>query len=191
MSRTGNKPIEVPKGVQGRLAGQRLSVKGPLGELSHVVPGQLEPGHQAGSGTIVLRRRNESRRARALHGLHRSLVANMVEGVSKGFSCVLEVHGTGYNVNVRGNTLVLQIGFCHEVPFELPPGVAVEIEQSAAQAGRPARFAVKGIDKHAVTQFAACVRAVRPPEPYKGKGIRYDGEYVRRKEGKAFAGLDR
>ena len=140
---------------------------------------------------IIVRRGNDSRRSRALHGLHRSLVANLVEGVSKGFSCVLEIHGTGYNVNLRGDAFVLQIGFCHEVPFDLPAGITVEIEQNAAQAGRPARFAVKGIDKHAVTQFAACVRAVRPPEPYKGKGIRYDGEYVRRKEGKAFAGMDR
>lgn len=191
MSRTGNKPIEVPGNVRLALDGRSISVKGPLGELSHTVPNCLELEQRSEPAALVVGRRDNSRRSRALHGLHRSLVANMVEGVSKGFSRVLEIHGTGYNVNLRGDTLVLQIGFCHEVPFELPEGLSVEIEQSAAQAGRPARFAVKGIDKHAVTQFAACVRAVRPPEPYKGKGIRYDGEYVRRKEGKAFAGLDR
>ena len=191
MSRTGNTPIEVPKGVQVALDGCDISVKGPLGEMSHVVADRLEVEYQADASMLIVRRRDEARRTRALHGLHRSLIANMVEGVAKGFSCVLEVHGTGYNVNLRGETLVLQVGFCHEVPFDLPPGVTVEIEQNAAQAGRPARFAVKGIDKHAVTQFAARVRAIRPPEPYKGKGIRYDGEYVRRKEGKAFAGLDR
>ncbi|NLW51041.1 MAG: 50S ribosomal protein L6 [Candidatus Brocadiaceae bacterium] len=191
MSRTGNKEIEVPRGVQVTVDGPRVSVKGPLGELSHELPDRLELDYRPETGRLVVRRRDESRQARALHGLHRSLLANMVEGVARGFSCVLEIHGTGYNVNVRGGSLVLQIGFCHEVVFDLPSGITVEVEQSAAQAGRPARFAVKGPDKHAVKQFAATVRAVRPPEPYKGKGIRYDGEYVRRKEGKAFAGLDR
>lgn len=191
MSRTGKTPIEVPKGVQVVLDGPQITVKGPLGELRHALPDRLEVEHLSDSGRLSVSRKDEARRTRALHGLHRSLIANMVEGVSKGFSRVLEVHGTGYNVNLRGQTLVLQIGFCHEVPLELPPGVEVEVEQNAAQAGRPARFAVKGADKQAVTQFAACVRAVRPPEPYKGKGIRYENEYVRRKEGKAFAGLDR
>jgi hypothetical protein len=104
---------------------------------------------------------------------------------------LLEVYGTGYSANLRARTLVLQVGFCHEVTFDLPDGIGVDIEQNSAQAERPARFTVKGIDKAMVGQFAASVRAVRPPEPYKGKGIRYAGEYVRRKEGKAFTGLER
>ena len=191
MSRTGNTPIEVPKAVRVTLDGPEITVKGPLGELRHVLPDRLEVEHRSDAGTLSVSRKDEARRTRALHGLHRSLIANMVEGVSKGFSRVLEVHGTGYNVNLRGKALALQIGFCHEVTFDLPPGIEVQVEQNAAQAGRPARFIVKGVDKHAVSQFAARVRAVRPPEPYKGKGIRYEGEYVRRKEGKAFAGLDR
>lgn len=126
-----------------------------------------------------------------MHGLHRALIANKVQGVAEGFSKRLEIYGTGYNVNLRGNTLVLQVGFCHEVTFDLPEGVTVQIEQNAAQVDRPARFVVRGIDKGVVGQFAAKVRAVRPPEPYKGKGVRYEGEYVRRKEGKAFTGLER
>ena len=191
MSRVGKQPVPVPEGVQVVVDGRCLKFKGALGELEHQVPPELEVEHLAEQRLITVKREGNNRRARALHGLHRSLIANKVQGVSEGFSKRLEMYGTGYNVNLRGDALVLQVGFCHEVAFELPEGISVEVEQKAAQVERPARFVVSGVDKQQVTQFAARVRAVRPPEPYKGKGIRYEGEYVRRKEGKAFTGLER
>ena len=189
MSRNGRKPVSVPAGVEVTRDGARLTVKGPLGELEHALPDELEVDCEPGS--ITVRPRSQGRHGRAFQGLHRALIANMVEGVSKGFAKVLEIHGTGYSANLRGNELVLQIGFCHEVKFELPSGLSIEVEQNSSQPGRPAKFAIKGADRQAVGQLAAKIRAVRPPEPYKGKGVRYEGEYVRRKEGKAFAGLDR
>lgn len=191
MSRVGKQPIPVPEAVQVDVDGRHIRIKGSLGELEHQVPDMLEVDYVAEAGSLAVTRKNDDRRSRAMHGLHRTLIANKVEGVATGFSKRLEIHGTGYNVNLRGDTLVLQVGFCHEVTFDLPEGISVEIEQNAAQVGRAARFVVKGIDKEQVGQFAARVRAVRRPEPYKGKGIRYEGEYVRRKEGKAFTGLER
>ena len=189
MSRTGRQAISVPDNVQVQVDGALVKVKGPLGELEHrAVP---EVTVECEAGQITVTRNAETRRARQMHGLQRTLIANLVEGVSRGFSKGLEIYGTGYNVNLRGKELVLQLGFCHEVVFEMPEGITVEIEQNAAQVDRPARFAVKGCDKVLVGQFAATVRAVRPPEPYKGKGVRYSGEYVRRKEGKALAGMER
>ncbi len=191
MSRVGQQPITVPRAVQVELDGNRLKLKGKLGELEHELPEGLEVVFADGGGRLEVTRKSEARGIRAMHGLHRALIANKVQGVAEGFSKRLEIYGTGYNVNLRGNTLVLQVGFCHEVTFDLPEGVTVQIEQNAAQVDRPARFVVRGIDKGVVGQFAAKVRAVRPPEPYKGKGVRYEGEYVRRKEGKAFTGLER
>jgi large subunit ribosomal protein L6 len=191
MSRIGNAPIPVPEAAEVVLDGPRVTVKGSLGELAHEVPDLLELEYAPKERLLTVSRANDSRRARSLHGLHRTLIANKVQGVTEGFSKVLEVYGTGYSANLRARTLVLQVGFCHEVTFDLPDGIGVDIEQNSAQAERPARFTVKGIDKAMVGQFAASVRAVRPPEPYKGKGIRYAGEYVRRKEGKAFTGLER
>jgi large subunit ribosomal protein L6 len=189
MSRIGKQPIALPEAVEVTLAGSHLTVKGALGVLEHEVPGMLGVECADDQRTIEVRRRNDSRRARAMHGLHRTLIANKVQGVAVGFAKRLEIHGTGYSAELRGESLVLQIGFCHEVVFPLPGGISVDIEQRAAQPGNPARFVVRGIDKEQVGQFAAKVRAIRRPEPYKGKGIRYEGEYVRRKEGKAFTGL--
>jgi large subunit ribosomal protein L6 len=191
MSRTGKQPIPVPDSVQVQIDGATVKVKGALGELEHRAVPEVEIEYDADARQITVARKSETRRARQMHGLQRTLIANIVEGVSTGFSKQLEIYGTGYNVNLRGKELVLQLGFCHEVVFELPNGISVEIEQNAAQVDRPARFAVKGCDKVLVGQFAATVRAVRPPEPYKGKGVRYVGEYVRRKEGKALAGMER
>lgn len=191
MSRIGQQPIVVPEAVQVAVDGDHLSFKGALGELAHRVPDELEVEYSAAQKLIEVKRKNDGRRARSMHGLHRTLIANKVQGVSEGFSKRLEIYGTGYSVNLRGSTLVLQVGFCHEVTFDLPGHITVDIEQNSALMERPARFVVKGIDKELVGQFAARVRAVRPPEPYKGKGIRYEGEYVRRKEGKAFTGLER
>jgi large subunit ribosomal protein L6 len=182
------RPIEIPSGVDVNVDGREVSVKGKLGELSHTVPEELKL--ELDDSSLTVSRINDERDVRALHGLHRSLIANMVEGVSKGVQKKLEIHGTGYNVNLKGNTLVLQIGYCHPVEFELPENISVEIEQNQAQPGRPAAFTIKGIDKQQLGNFAAKVRDSRPPEPYKGKGIRYADEHVRRKEGKAFAGIE-
>jgi large subunit ribosomal protein L6 len=183
-------PVEIPDKVDATVQPQKVRVKGPLGELEHELPDQLEVQLDADGKEMLVTRHSEERQVRALHGLHRSLLANMVEGVSKGYEKKMEVHGTGYNVNLRGNTLVLQIGFCHDVQFDVPENIEVEIEQNAAQPDNPARFTVRGIDKQQLGQFCADIRDVRPPEPYKGKGIRYADEHVRRKEGKAFAGLE-
>jgi large subunit ribosomal protein L6 len=171
------------------VADRRVMVKGPLGESEHTLPGELGVAYQKEAHRLVVERTRETRKARALHGLHRSLLANKVTGVSVGFAKAMEVYGTGYSADLRGDVLVLQLGFCHEVTFALPEGISVEVVQRNAQLDNPARFVVKGVDKEQVGQFAASVRAARPPEPYKGKGVRYSGEYVRRKEGKALAGL--
>ncbi len=189
MSRIGKQPIALPEAVEVSVSGSAVTVKGSLGELTHEFPDVIDVEYAADARTLNVTRKRNTSQARALHGLHRSLIANSVAGVSQGYTKRLQIYGTGYSAEVRGNSLVLQIGFCHEVVFDLPDGISVDIEQRAAQAGSPAVFVIKGIDKEKVGQFAASVRAVRPPEPYKGKGIRYDGEYVRRKEGKAFTGL--
>jgi large subunit ribosomal protein L6 len=189
MSRIGKQPVVVPKGVEVSVSGAHLKFKGPLGQLEHDVCEGLTVEYQPGERLVKIERKGDDKNSRAMHGLHRSLIANKVQGVTKGFSKRLELYGMGYSVDMRGKSLVLQIGFCHEVVFELPQGVSVDIEQKSAQNEVPAKFVIKGIDKDVVGQFAATVRGVRPPEPYKGKGLRYEGEYVRRKEGKAFAGL--
>jgi len=187
MSRIGQKPVDVPAKVDVTIQGHTVTVKGPLGELTQTTTGPITVEYDADARQVRVARRGESRRARSLHGLYRSLINNMVEGVSKGFEKKLELYGTGYSANLRGKDLVLQVGFCHEVVFVMGKGLTCEVEQTTAQLDRPARFSIKGYDKHAVGQQAATIRAVRPPEPYKGKGIRYAGEYVLRKEGKAFA----
>jgi len=189
MSRIGKQPIPVPQGVEVTIDGRRMQFKGPLGQLEHVLCDELEVQYQPEERLIQVARRSDDKNARAMHGLHRSLIANKVQGVAQGFSKRMELYGMGYSVDLRGNSLVLQVGFCHEVVFDLPEGISVDVEQKSAQNEVAARFVIKGIDKQKVGQFAATVRAVRPPEPYKGKGLRYEGEYVRRKEGKAFAGL--
>ena len=183
------KPIEVPRGTEPTLQDGSIRVQGPKGELQRDdIPDVLEVAFDQSTRLMRVDCRRNDRRSRALHGLFRSLIANMVEGVSKGFEQPMEIYGTGYSVNLQGRNLVFQIGFCHPVTMELPEGMEAEIQQNTAQPDNPARFVVRGADKQVLGQFAAEVRAKRPPEPYKGKGIRYTGEYVRRKEGKAFAG---
>ena len=186
------KPVLLPQGTEADVSARQVKVRGPLGELElpQKLPDALELQYDAEARSISVVRHREDRRSRALHGLYRSLVANIVEGVSKGFTKAMEIHGTGYNVNLRGDSLVFQIGFCHEVVFQPPDGIKVEVQQNAAQPDNPAKFTLSCADKHMLGQFAADIRAVRPPEPYKGKGIRYADEHVRRKEGKAFAGTD-
>ena len=175
MSRIGRQPIAVPEGVSVKISPGRVSVKGPLGELSQEVPARMTIEQH--DGTIVVTRPTERGEDRALHGLTRTLVANMVEGVTKGFEKRLEIQGVGYRASLRGTDLELNVGFSHPVVVKPRPGIAFEVPA-------PTQIVVKGIDKQLVGQTAAEIRKVRPPEPYKGKGIRYEGEYVRRKVGK-------
>jgi large subunit ribosomal protein L6 len=175
MSRIGNRPIELPSSVNVALSPGRVQVNGPLGELTQQVPARMKIEQR--DGELVVSRPTERGEDRALHGLTRTLVANMVEGVTKGFEKRLEVQGVGYRAALRGTSLELNVGFSHSVVIEPRPGISFEVPA-------PTQILVKGVDKQQVGQTAAEVRAVRPPEPYKGKGIRYEGEYVRRKVGK-------
>ena len=180
MSRIGKQPIELPSGVNVAISPGRVQVNGPLGELSQNVPARMQI--EQDDGTLVVKRPTERGDDRALHGLTRSLVANMVEGVTKGFEKRLELQGVGYRATLRGTDLELSVGFSHPVVIKPPQGIAFEVPDATS-------VLVKGIDKQQVGEIAAQVRKVRPPEPYKGKGIRYEGEYVRRK-GLAFAVVD-
>ena len=175
MSRIGKQPIELPSGVNVAISPGRVQVNGPLGELSQSVPARMQISQEDGS--LVVKRPTERGDDRALHGLTRSLLANMVEGVTKGFEKRLELQGVGYRATLRGNDLELNVGFSHPVVVKPPQGISFEVPE-------PTSVLVKGIDKQQVGEIAAEVRKVRPPEPYKGKGIRYEGEYVRRKVGK-------
>jgi len=175
MSRIGNTPIDLPAGVSVSLSPGRVMVNGPLGELAQQVPQRISIEQR--DGELVVTRPSERGEDRALHGLTRTLVANMVEGVTKGFEKTLEIQGVGYRAGMRGADLELNVGYSHPVVKKAPQGITFEVPQ-------PTQIVVKGIDKQRVGQVAAEVRAVRPPEPYKGKGIRYAGEYVRRKIGK-------
>jgi large subunit ribosomal protein L6 len=175
MSRIGRQPIEIPPGVNVAITAGRVQVNGPLGELSQNVPARMTVEKQ--DEQIVVTRPTERGEDRALHGLTRSLIANMVEGVTKGFEKRLEIQGVGYRGSLRGAALELNVGYSHPVSFEPPAGISFEVPA-------PNQIVVKGTDKQQVGEIAAEIRKVRPPEPYKGKGIRYEGEYVRRKVGK-------
>ncbi len=175
MSRIGKRPIELPTGVAVAISPGRVQVNGPLGELSQQVPQRMQI--EQGDGVLTVSRPTERGEDRALHGLTRTLLANMVEGVTKGFEKKLEIQGVGYRAGLRGSALELNVGYSHPVVIEPRDGISFEVPV-------PTQVVVKGIDKQQVGQTAAEVRAVRPPEPYKGKGIRYEGEYVRRKVGK-------
>ena len=175
MSRVGKVPIPVPEGVEVRIAGGACSVRGPRGELEHALHPDIDV--RLDDGVVTVRRPSDAPPHRALHGLTRSLIANMVEGVTAGFTKTLEIVGTGYRAELRGESLVLSVGFSHRVELEPLDGAAFELET-------PTVVHVTGIDKQIVGQQAALVRQVRRPEPYQGKGIRYRGEQVRRKAGK-------
>jgi large subunit ribosomal protein L6 len=169
-------PIAVPKGVEVRIDGTTVTVKGPRGELVRdILP---EIAIEQADGQLVVTRPSDQQRHRAMHGLTRTLVDNMVRGVSEGFTKTLEMQGVGYRAQMQGKDLQLSVGFSHPVNVPPPPGIEFEVEGTS-------RIIVKGINKEQVGQVAADVRKIRPPEPYKGKGIRYLGEYVRRKAGKA------
>ena len=177
MSRVGKNPIAVPGGVDVTIADRDVAVKGPKGTLSRTLPGEITVRQE--DGTLLVERPNDERQNRALHGLTRSLVANMVTGVTEGFVKELEIVGVGYRANAQGpNRIELALGFSHPVFVDAPDGVTFEVPQ-------PTRIRVIGIDKEAVGQVAANIRKIRKPEPYKGKGVRYAGERVLRKAGKA------
>jgi large subunit ribosomal protein L6 len=177
MSRIGRSPIPVPSGVEVNVDGRRVRVKGPQGQLERELPGEITVRQE--DGTLLVERPDDERQNRALHGLVRSLVNNMVVGVTAGFTKELEIVGVGYRATAQGpNKLELALGFSHSVTVDAPAGISFEVPS-------PTRIAVKGIDKELVGQVAADIRKIRKPEPYKGKGVRYAGEYVQRKAGKA------
>jgi large subunit ribosomal protein L6 len=175
MSRIGKKPIPIPQGVKIQLDGLTVRAEGPKGKLSQAVPAGLTP--KVSDGTLVIERSGEDRRVRALHGLARALVANMVTGVKDGFERKLEIVGIGYRAQMQGKSIQLALGYSHPVLFPLPDGVTAEIDRQVA-------ITLRGPDKAVLGQTAAKLRALREPDPYKGKGIRYAGEQVRRKVGK-------
>jgi len=177
MSRIGRRPITVPAGVNIAIDGRTVTVKGPKGELSHTLaePITIE---RDDDGQLHINRPNDERRAKELHGLSRTLVANMVLGVTEGYRKTLEINGTGYRVQAKGTDLEFALGFSHPVTVTPPVGITFTVE-------RPTLFHVAGIDKQLVGEVAANIRKIRPPEPYKGKGVKYQGEVIRRKAGKA------
>jgi large subunit ribosomal protein L6 len=175
MSRIGKKPVPLPTGVTATIAGQTIAVKGPKGELSRTVHRELTIALE--ENTVVVRRPSDEPRHKALHGLTRTLVANMVEGVTKGYAKALEIQGVGYKAELKPFGVQLVVGYSHPVPYHAPKGIKISVDNNV-------QVKVEGVDKELVGQVAAELRAVRPPEPYKGKGIRYVGEQVRRKAGK-------
>jgi large subunit ribosomal protein L6 len=187
MSRIGRAPIPIPDGVQLSIEGARVSVKGPKGELTREVHPAMELVRE--NGTLEVRRPSEARTHKQLHGLTRTLVANMVTGVTAGIEKTLEIYGVGYRGQKQGDRLVLALGYSHPLEITAPPGVEIGDIQtfSPTQANEwlSTRFTIRGIDKERLGQFAAEIRALRKPEPYKGKGVRYQGERIRRKAGKA------
>ena len=179
MSRIGRNPIAIPAGVEVKVDGSTVTVKGPKGTLTKTVHSNMKV--ELDGAVVTVTRPDDSNLNKSLHGLTRTLIANMVEGVEKGYSKELEVNGVGYRVSVQGKDLVLNIGFSHQVIMPAPEGITVE-------APNPNKIVISGPDKQMVGQFAAEVREKRPPEPYKGKGIKYADEHIRRKEGKAGKG---
>jgi large subunit ribosomal protein L6 len=175
MSRIGKNPVDVPSGVTVNISGQQVSAKGKLGELSVVLVDEVLA--ELEGDTVVVKPRDASTRARTMWGMSRSLVSNVVVGVSEGFTKNLEIEGVGYRAAVQGKELVLQLGFSHEIRYPIPQGITVACE-------RPTVISITGADVQTVGQMSAEIRGFRPPEPYKGKGVRYAGEYIRRKEGK-------
>ncbi len=175
MSRIGKQPIEIPAGVTATLDGKDFSVKGPKGELSLTFVREVDV--ELDGTLLTVKAIDDSQRARSMWGMQRTLAANMIEGVTKGFEKNLELHGVGYRASLKGTALALQLGFSHDVTYQPPAGITLTV-------AKPTQIKVSGIEKQVVGQTAAEIRSYRPPEPYKGKGVRYEGEYVRRKEGK-------
>jgi len=189
MSRIGKKPIGIPGGVKVEQKGRCVKVSGPLGELQMDCHPRIKVKIDDAEGKILVEnKRPQDRQNKQLHGTMRALIANMVTGVSKGFEKKMQIFGTGYNIKEQGGKLAFQVGFCHPVELVIPKGIKVNIEVGATRGNDvPAKFTLSGTDKCLLGQFAADIRKIRPPEPYKGKGIRYADEQIRRKVGKAFA----
>jgi large subunit ribosomal protein L6 len=175
MSRIGKKAVPVPSGVTASVEGQTVKMKGPKGALQYVVPDDIVVKME--NGAIKVDPRSETKRARAMWGTSRTLVSNLVTGVTKGFETKLEITGVGYRATIQGKNLQIQLGFSHDVVYPIPDGIAIATP-------KPTEIVVTGIDKQRVGQVAAEIRSFRPPEPYKGKGVRYAGEFIFRKEGK-------
>ena len=175
MSRIGKSPVPIPSGVTVTLDGQKVAIKGPKGELSWTVADEIEVAQE--DGALTFKPRSDSQRARAMWGLSRTLVGNMVHGVTQGYERTLELVGVGYRAAMKGRALSMQLGFSHEVDIPAPDGITFTVP-------RQTEIRISGVDKQLVGEMAARIRKVRPPEPYKGKGVRYAGEKVRRKEGK-------
>ena len=176
MSRIGKKPVATPNGVTITIHGQTVTVKGPKGSLSHTVAEPITV-RRTDDGTLHVLRPDDERRSKALHGLSRTLVNNMIVGVSQGYEKKMEIHGVGYRVTAKGRDLEFALGYSHPVPVKAPEGITFAVET-------PTRFSVSGIDKQQVGEVAANIRKLRKPDPYKGKGVRYSGEKIRRKVGK-------
>ncbi len=177
MSRIGKKPVEIPKGVEVKLDRNILTAKGPKGSLSLEIHPRIKVSIE--DGKIILNRLTEEKQDKALHGTMRALISNMIEGVSKGYERVLEIFGVGYRAQLQGNRLIFSLGYSHPVEFQLPEGIKATVDQ------KQTTITLYGADKHLLGQVAANIRALRPPDPYKGKGIRYAGEQLRLKPGKA------
>ena len=175
MSRIGKKPVAIPSGVTANVEGQTVKMKGPKGALELVLPAEVTAKLE--KGAIKVDPRNETKRARSMWGTSRTLVANLVAGVTKGFEDKLEITGVGYRASVQGKNLQIALGYSHDVVYPIPEGIAIATP-------KPTEIVITGMDKQKVGQVAAEIRAFRPPEPYKGKGVRYAGEYIFRKEGK-------
>jgi large subunit ribosomal protein L6 len=176
MSRIGRLPVTIPSGVQVTIDGQNVTVKGPKGELAHTVVAPITV--EQGEDSLQVKRPDDERESRARHGLTRSLINNMVLGVTEGYEKRMEIHGTGYRVANKGGDLEFALGYSHSITVKAPEGISFAVEN-------PTRFAVQGIDKQLVGEVAANIRKLRKPDPYKGKGVRYAGEHIRRKVGKA------
>ena len=176
MSRVGRLPVAIPKGVSVEVSGSNVTVKGPKGELTESL--RSEVAVSVTDDSVVVERTSESKKAKGFHGLYRQLIANMVQGVSEGYSRALLINGVGYRAEVKGRSMTLNLGFSNPVEFRLPEGITVD-------ADGPNRVVVRGISKQLVGKVASEIRGIRPPEPYKGKGIKYENEYVRRKVGKS------
>jgi large subunit ribosomal protein L6 len=176
MSRIGKLPVAVPSGVEVTIDGQHISVKGPKGTLEHTIAEPIKV-ERDDDGTLLVKRPDDERTSKALHGLTRTLVNNLVVGVTAGYEKKLEIHGVGYRVQAKGSDLEFALGYSHPVKIEAPEGITFKVES-------PTRFSVSGIDKQKVGQISAVIRKLRRPDPYKGKGLRYEGEKIRRKVGK-------
>lgn len=189
MSRIGKQPVAIPDGVKASVSGTTITVEGPKGKLDWSFDPDMTVTVDEDAGEVRVERPSEHRRHKALHGTTRSLIQNMMVGVTQAYRRPMELYGTGYSVNVQGKKLVIQCGFAHAVEKDIPSGIEIDVETPNTRGNdTPAKFAVRGCNKQQVGEFAAEVRHIRPPEPYLGKGFRYTGEQIRRKAGKTFVG---